>query len=407
MKKFIIFSVAFLTVFELFSVTLQKGNPSTLDWKNIPAMEFYRWRESGSPPISTQARFMYDDNRLYIRVECSEPNINEARSQLRFGRHDSPCWVNDCVEFFIDLLDGTGRCYQFVTDIHNDGAELIWRDPKFVSTIAWNGYWNHRVIYGDDNFVVLMEIPWKTFGVTEFKNKTLAMNITRCRKIAPWGRFVLSQNTENNLTLSANYLRFENFNVRPADVTGSVSNTTPLTGINTASCSITSKIAVRGTIEFASEFETKERILASQKVVLEPGKMQNIVLKYEENVPGMHAVRVIFRNEKGEVTDIWTDNIKYNVPLELANIVPVASAGKDFNIFARLFIPVKNVEIISSIYKDKKCVANGKYQPVSSEFFLPLPSSKLVPGKYSVQITLNDGKSKITQTVPLCITPAL
>ena len=407
MKKFIIFSVAFLTVFELFSVTVQKGNPSTLDWKNIPAMKFYRWKQPGEPPINTQARFMYDDNRLYIRVECSEPNINEARSQLRFGRHDSPCWINDCVELFVDLLDETDRAYQFVTDIHNDGAELIWRDPKFVSTIAWNGYWNHRVIYGDDNFVVLLEIPWKTFGVTEFKNKTIAMNITRCRKIAPWGRFVLSPNTENNLTLSANYLRFENFNVRPADVTGSVSNTTPLTGINTASCSITSKIAVRGTIEFASELDNKERILASQKVVFEPGKMQNIVLKYEENIPGMHAVRVLFRNEKGEITDIWTDNIKYNVPLELANTAPVAGAGKDFNIFARLFIPVKNVEIISSIYKGKKCVANGKYQPVNSEFFLPLPSSRLAPDKYSVKITLNDGKNKVTQTLPLCITPAL
>ena len=116
---------------------------------------------------------------------------------------------------------------------------------------------------------------------------------------------------------------------------------------------------------------------------------------------------LLFRNEKGEITDIWTDNIKYNVPLELANTAPVAGAGKDFNIFARLFIPVKNVEIISSIYKGKKCVANGKYQPVNSEFFLPLPSSRLAPDKYSVKITLNDGKNKVTQTLPLCITPAL
>lgn len=407
MKKFMIFSVVFLTVFELFSVTIQKGNPSTLDWKNVPAMKFHRWRQSGEPPINTQAKFMYDDNRLYIRIECSEPNINEARSQLRFGRHDSPCWINDCVELFIDLLNETGFGYQFVTDIHNDGAELIWRDPKFVNTVAWNGYWNHRIIYGDDNFVVLIEIPWKTFGVTELKNKTIAMNITRRRNIAPWGRFVLSEKTDKNLTLSDYYLRFENINVRPAAVTGIVSNSTPLTGRNTALCTVTSKIAVKGSIEFASELENKERILASQKVDLKPGKTQNITLKYDETTPGMHAVRVLFRSEKGEVTDIWTDNIKYNVPLELANIAPAAEAGKDFNIFSRLFIPVKNVKIISAVYQNKKCVANGEYQPAGSEFFLPLPSGKLAPGRYEVKITLNDGKSKVTQTLPLRITPSL
>lgn len=407
MKKFIIFSVAFLTVFELFSVTIQKGNPSKIDWKDIPAMKFHRWRQSGEPPIDTQARFMYDDNRLYIRVECSEPNINEARSQLRFGKHDSTCWVNDCVEFFIDLLDGTGFGYQFVTDIHNDGAELIWRDPKFVNTIAWNGYWNHRVIYGDDNFVVLLEIPWKTFGVTELKNKTIAMNITRNRKIAPWGRFVLSEKTDKNLTLSDYYLRFENINVRPAAVTGTVSNTTPLTGKNSAKCSVTSKIAVSGTLEFASEVESKERIMAVKKVTFEPGKVQNIVLDYEETIPGMHAVRVIFRDEKGEVTDVWADNINYNVPLELANTNPVSKCGQDFNIFARLFIPVKGVEIVSAIYQEGKCVAEAAYKPEKNEFFLPLPGSKLAPGKYDVKITLNDGKSKVTQTLSLFITPAL
>ena len=93
MKKIVISIAAVLltAVSSASVVPIVKGNPATLDWKKIPAMKFHRWMQPDEPPIATQARFMYDDNRLYIRVECSEPNINEARSQLRYGRHDSPC----------------------------------------------------------------------------------------------------------------------------------------------------------------------------------------------------------------------------------------------------------------------------------------------------------------------------
>lgn len=388
-------------------VSIIKGNPANLDWNKVPAMKFHRWMQPGEPPIATHARFMYDDNRLYVRVECSEPNINEARSQLRFGKHDSTCWVNDCVELFVDLLDETGRGYQFVTDIHNDGAELIWRDPKYVSTISWNGYWSHRIAYNDDNFVVSIEIPWKTFGVKEFKDKIIALNITRRRNIAPWGRFVLAPKTENNLTLSANYLRFGEINVAPATVEGVVAHSTPLTGKNSAECAVTAKKALSGTLEFASEKADGEKILAKQAVTLQPGKTQKVTLSYNETEPGSRAVRVLFRSKDGNVTDIWNNTVNYNVPLELTTTTPVAAAGRDFNIYSRLYVKPENLFVDMEICQGEKILARREYKPAANEFFLALPTSGIAPGSYQLKVTLNTPEGKTAQTVPLRITPQL
>ena len=409
MKKIVISIVAVLVtaVSSASVVPIAKGNPATLDWKKIPAMKFHRWMQPDEPPIATQARFMYDDNRLYIRVECSEPNINEARSQLRYGRHDSPCWGNDCVEFFIDLLDGTGRGYQFVTDIHNDGAELIWRDPKYVNTISWNGYWSHRIAYNDDNYVVSIEIPWKTFGIKELKDKVIAMNLTRRRNIAPWGRFVLAPKTENNLTLSANYFRFGKINVAPAVVEGTVSHSVPLTGINSAVCTISAEKAVAGTLEFASEKSDGEKILAALPVSLQPGKPGKYTINYSETEPGSRAVRVIFRNKNGSVTDIWNNTINYNVPLELTASNPVAACGRDFNIFSRLYVKPEKRYINMEICRGQEVVARREYKPESGEFFLALPTSGLKPGKYLLKVTLVSPGSKTSQTIPLRVTPML
>ncbi|MBE6391665.1 MAG: hypothetical protein E7042_05635 [Lentisphaerae bacterium] len=410
MKKITVLITALVAVVSAFAaetVSIPKGNPSTLDWNKVPAMKFHRWMQPGEPPIATQARFMYDDNRLYVRVECSEPNINEARSQLRFGKHDSTCWVNDCVELFVDLLDGTTRAYQFVTDIHNDGAELIWRDPKYVNTITWNGYWNHRITYNDDNFVVSLEIPWKTFGIKEMKDREIAMNLTRRRNIAPWGRFVLAKNTEKNLSLSANFFRFGKLNVVPAAVEGAVAHSTPLTGANDAICTVTAKKAIAGTLEFASEKAGGEKILAKKAVTLQPGKTEKITLSYNETEPGSRAVRVLFRGNDGTVTDVWTNTINYNVPLELANSFPVAVSGRDLNIFSRLYVKPENVNIGMEICDGKAIVARREFKPAAGEFFLALPTSGLKPGKYQLKVTLNTPNGKTDQLIQLLITPAL
>lgn len=408
MKKLLIsFTAVLMTVSAFAVISIPKGNPATFDWNKVPAMKFHRWMQPDEPPIATQARFMYDDNRLYVRVECSEPNINEARSQLRYGRHDSPCWGNDCIELFIDLLDGTNRGYQFVTDIHNDGAELIWRDPKYVNTISWNGYWSHRIAYNDDNYVVSIEVPWKTFGIKEFKDKIIAMNLTRRRNIAPWGRFVLAPKTENNLTFSANYFRFGKINVAPAAVEGTVSHSVPLTGKNSAVCTISAKTAVDGTLEFASEKESGEKILAKTPITLAAGKTAKITLNYNETEPGSHAVRVLLRSKNGSITDVWNNTINYNVPLELKDTFPVAVAGKDLNIFSQLYVKPGNLNIFMEIIKGKDVVARREFKPVSSEFFLALPTSGLASGRYQIRVTLNSIEGKTTQTIPLLITPKL
>jgi hypothetical protein len=53
----------------------------------------------------TRARFLHDDDSLYVLVEVSDPDVASS-----FKKHDDPLWKEDAIELFIDA-DRSGKGY--------------------------------------------------------------------------------------------------------------------------------------------------------------------------------------------------------------------------------------------------------------------------------------------------------
>ena len=80
----------------------------------------------GAPrPVAVQTRFkvLYDDDALYVAVECDEPNPDKLVA--RYTEHDQDVYGDDCVELFMDPA-GEGRYYQHFC-INSNGA---WYDDS-------------------------------------------------------------------------------------------------------------------------------------------------------------------------------------------------------------------------------------------------------------------------------------
>lgn len=66
--------------------------------------------EGANPPVQVQTRFkvLYDDDALYVGIECDEPKIDQLKA--RYSEHDQDVYQDDCVEVFFDPA-GEGRYY--------------------------------------------------------------------------------------------------------------------------------------------------------------------------------------------------------------------------------------------------------------------------------------------------------
>lgn len=91
----------------------------------------------GAPPFTTKARFLWDDDALYVAFECEDPDI--------FGRsaeRDSELWEEEVVEVYVDP-DGNGRDYlEFEVNPRNAIIDLEIPESRLV---RGNNYKQFRI----------------------------------------------------------------------------------------------------------------------------------------------------------------------------------------------------------------------------------------------------------------------
>ena len=404
MKNILFFLVSLFT-FIAGGVDILKGTPGETGWDNVAPMKFFRWKEAGEPPMETRAQFMYDDNQLYIRIFCTEPNISEARSKPVLKR-DGNVWENDCVEIFVDLCDNSSRIYQFVCDIHNVNAELVWNDPAFANRITWNGYWHSKVTYFDTAFIVDAVIPWRTLGITSASGRKIAINLNRYRSIHPWGRYVLAEKTEKLLD-SSKFLHFGPINVSAPALEAKVSPAAAaISGTNVVDWELknVSNQPLTGEVQLIAVTSGGSRILAGKKISINGNGIIRNSFEYIMNEVGTFPVKLSFVSADGKAADLWADSIVFNSPLECAQQYLTAVKGEDCEIFVRNYLPVKKCDIsveISDLSGKKVEVLKQSRQ--SSEFFLTVPCKKLPDGRYTVTVKYGVFREKLK----LLIVPAL
>jgi hypothetical protein len=139
--------------------------------------------EGKNPPAAVQTRFkvLFDDDALYVGVECDEPNLDKLVA--RYTEHDQDVYRDDCVEVFFDPA-GEGRYYHhFVVNTKgawydDTGADYglvhakLWEFPLQVGT---------QVDAGAKQWRVEMRIPFAGLDLRGSAKADWLFNVTRER----------------------------------------------------------------------------------------------------------------------------------------------------------------------------------------------------------------------------------
>jgi hypothetical protein len=144
----------------------------------IPATDFTQWSRPGVPATNkTEAKFLYDDDNLYVAVNCWDKDIekrvvNELRED--FGFRDT-----DGVSVLIDSLHDRQSAFAFGTNpagarrdqqIFNDGA---------VFNSDWDGVWDVKVSVDERGWIAEFRIPFKTLRFSSAPVQEWGLNISR------------------------------------------------------------------------------------------------------------------------------------------------------------------------------------------------------------------------------------
>jgi len=93
--------------------------------------------EGQNPPMQVQTRFkvLFDDDALYVGVECDEPTPDKLVA--RYSEHDQDVYGDDCVEVFFDPA-GEGRYYHhFVVNTKGAWYDDTGADYGLVHAKLW------------------------------------------------------------------------------------------------------------------------------------------------------------------------------------------------------------------------------------------------------------------------------
>ena len=158
-------------------------------WAQAPLADgfFQKLPTNGAPASErTEARFIYDDENLYVGVVCfdTEPEkllIKDLREDFDFG-------TTDLVQIFIDSIHDRRSGFTFV--VNPAGAR---RDSQ-VSTSGganqdWDGVWDAKVTIGEGAWFIEFAIPFKTLRFSGATRQEWGVNLSRK---------IMHRNEENN-----------------------------------------------------------------------------------------------------------------------------------------------------------------------------------------------------------------
>uniref|UniRef100_A0A7V3KPS4 Carbohydrate-binding domain-containing protein n=1 Tax=candidate division WOR-3 bacterium TaxID=2052148 RepID=A0A7V3KPS4_UNCW3 len=152
----------------------------------------------------TKGYLVYDNDNLYLGVECFESEIGTLKAVYR--ERDTNIWEDDCIEVFIDTRNDQKTYFQFIAN--SLGAQFD-MDSKHGKT--WNGEWKVKTSIGEKLWSVELAIPFDTLNAHPEKGTLWRFNL--CRERYAGGRIELSawSNTGENFHTPAlfGYLIFD------------------------------------------------------------------------------------------------------------------------------------------------------------------------------------------------------
>lgn len=371
-------------------------------WKNVKPLTLKSYTAGHPVNMKTMVKIMYDLQNIYFFFYCRETNLVEARQQQKLTRHDAAVWENDCVEILLDTKNNSQSYYQFVVDIHNTAADFRHYDPEWKqNALAWNGIWQHATGTYDDGWTMEAAIPWNTLEGSIYDNKTVRLNLSRVRRIAPFERSVLATtpkgfhqlecfHTYTDLKITKPVLRVD---IKP-DVLYQGTNQIKLQVYNSGDKEINSELVM--SLQTANGENIEQ-----QRTKLKIAAKSDKILTLPCQVTGRGDYRITLSLDEFILA---ARNYTVKELFELGDSRPVAVTGKALTFLLRLYSKAGDKTLTATVID-----ANGKkwlevnHEKQSDTFFWTLPADKLIPGDYQLKISLGQQE----KSWPLLVVPKL
>lgn len=150
-------------------------------WESaVPITEFTQVVpiEGGPPSVATRLRVVYDDDALYLGLECLD---DPANVRARLNQRDARLDPDDRVEFWFDTFDDQRFGYWFQIGAAGSLGDALLADGGDSFNKSWDGIWNAAARRTETGWVAEIELPFKTLAFRP-GHERWGFNVRRFRK---------------------------------------------------------------------------------------------------------------------------------------------------------------------------------------------------------------------------------
>jgi hypothetical protein len=146
-------------------------------WQQAPLVSgFTNFGSDTLAEVQTSFRVLWDDQCLYLSVQCDEPQISKV-SPVRYAHDEHAIFSNETIEFFVDPNHTHDLYYQLAFNIAGslyDGEReaTVWNSNAIVKTTSAATGWS-----------VEIAVPWEPLKAKPAPGKVVGFNVSRDRNV--------------------------------------------------------------------------------------------------------------------------------------------------------------------------------------------------------------------------------
>lgn len=148
-------------------------------WQNVSQLNGFMCLNNTVASEDTVVRACFDNRKLYVAMECREPNPSGIRAK---AQKQEDIWPNadDVAAVFLKPDDRAGTYFQFASTPR--GTRFHQKKDRGVSTVSdFNPIWEVKTVTGADRWTVEMAIPFAVLGVAQQMGSIWRMDFCRYR----------------------------------------------------------------------------------------------------------------------------------------------------------------------------------------------------------------------------------
>lgn len=160
------------------------GMPSVAAWKAAPVVTMVPLNKDAKALVKTVVKALWDDQNLYLNVDCQEPKIDRL-SYIERQDDDTTIWRDASVEIFLNPSGDRKNYYQIIVNPAGAVSDVkIERKGKKDFDWEWDGDVKVETSVNKDAWTAQLKIPLANFSDQPVKEGTKwVANVCRSRNL--------------------------------------------------------------------------------------------------------------------------------------------------------------------------------------------------------------------------------